>query len=140
MNPEELSAFLERRDPALVGVVGTLREDGSPHVVPVWYRWDGESILIWTDDLRVWAKNLRRDPRVAFSVQEMEAPFAAVAVRGQATLTRGDSGEILGQIRRIIERYIPARELPAFLESWLAGPQILVRIEPEVVRSWNAAI
>jgi PPOX class probable F420-dependent enzyme len=140
VNPDELRAFLERREPALVGVVGTLREDGSPHLVPVWYRWDGESILIWTDDVRVWARNLRRDPRVAFSVQEIEAPFAAVALRGRATLTRADDDETLGQIRRIIERYVPGNELPGFLESWLVGPQILVRIEPEVVRSWSAAI
>ena len=140
MNPEELRAFLERCDPALVGVVGTLREDGAPHVVPVWYRWDGDAILIWTDDVRVWLQNLRRDPRIAFSVQEIQAPFAAVTMRGRATLTRGRDDELLTEIGHIIERYVPANELGGVLKSWLVGPQIVVRIEPEVVRSWNAAI
>jgi nitroimidazol reductase NimA-like FMN-containing flavoprotein (pyridoxamine 5'-phosphate oxidase superfamily) len=35
VNPDELRAFLER---PLVGIVSTLRRDGSPHAVPVWFR------------------------------------------------------------------------------------------------------
>lgn len=140
MNPDELRAFLERRDPALLGTVATLREDGFPHVVPVWYRWDGEAVFIWSDEKRQWARNLRRDPHVAFSVQDGKAPYPAVAMRGLAALRHGRDEEILAEIRRICERYVPAEKLDGFLEEWTAGPQILVRIEPVVIRSWSAAV
>lgn len=42
----EIDAFLNRSDPPLLGVVGTIDEDGSPHVVPVWYRYDGQAVYI----------------------------------------------------------------------------------------------
>ncbi len=140
MNPDELRAFLERRDPALLGTVATLREDGFPHVVPVWYRWDGEAILIWSDGKRTWPRNLMRDPHAAFSVQEGRSPYPAFTMRGLAAIRKGRDEEILGEIRRIVERYVAAAELDTFLEEWTAGPQILVRIEPAVIRSWGAAV
>ena len=83
MDSEQLAAFLNRTGPALVGVVATIRRDGSPHPVPVWYRWDGEVVTIWTLDERRWVANIRRDQQVGFSVQEMEPPFAAVVMRGK---------------------------------------------------------
>jgi len=52
MSPSELHGFLDRTKPALVGVVGTLRKNGSPHVVPVWFRWDGEAVFISSDERR----------------------------------------------------------------------------------------
>ena len=65
---------------------GPRAADGSPHVVPVWYRWDGHDVLVWTHEERLWVRNLRRDPRVAFSVQEPKPPYGAVTVRGQAEI------------------------------------------------------
>ncbi|MBO0730900.1 MAG: pyridoxamine 5'-phosphate oxidase family protein, partial [Acidimicrobiaceae bacterium] len=67
MRPEDIDAFLERSAPPLVGVIGTTRSDGAPHVVPVWYRWDGTAIHVWTGEDRRWVRNLRREPRAAFS-------------------------------------------------------------------------
>jgi hypothetical protein len=74
MTGEEISAFLGQASPALVGVVATVRADGSPHAVPVWYSWDGRAVNVWTDAGRVWVRNLSRDPRVAFTVQQSGPP------------------------------------------------------------------
>jgi hypothetical protein len=137
VNPEELRAFLERGDPALVGAIGTLREDGFPHVVPVWYRWDGRAILIWTDDGRQWARNIMRDPRVGFTVSETRAPFGGVSMRGVASVSAGRDDWILAEMRRITERYLPGPEADAFLEAWSTGPQMIVRLEPSVINSWK---
>src|SRR3712207_8687354 len=92
MTPDAVQGFLDRVRPALLGVVSTLLADGSPHGVPVWYRYDGAAVHIWTHEERLWVRNVRRDARVAFSVQEIEPPFAAVVMRGTAEVTTG--GEI----------------------------------------------
>ena len=101
MTSPELEAFLGRTRPALLGVVGTLREDGSPHVVPVWYRWDGQAALIWTDERRGWVRNAVRDSRVAFSVQEIQPPFAAVVMHGRVEVRTSDDDATAAEIRRI---------------------------------------
>lgn len=28
--------------------IGTVREDGQPHLVPVWFLWEGETALIFS--------------------------------------------------------------------------------------------
>lgn len=130
MRPEELRALLER---SLVGVVSTLRPDGSPHAVPVWYRYDGETIAIWSDEDRAWCRNVIRDGGVAFVAHEHARPYPAVVLRGGAEVERGE--EILPEIRCIVERYLPENEVDAYVAKW-SGPHVLVRIRPEAMRGW----
>jgi hypothetical protein len=37
MTPDEISSILDQASPPLLGVIATVRADGSPHAVPVWY-------------------------------------------------------------------------------------------------------
>lgn len=134
MGPDELVEFLSRRRPALVGTVATIRLDGSPHVVPVWYRWERQAVQIWTVEGRVWMNNALRDPRVAFSVQEMEPPFAAVVMRGVAAMKIGDETDTV--IREIARRYLPAEEVDSYLATW-AHARTIVEIQPTSVSSWS---
>lgn len=135
MSPSEVFAFLDRTGPALLGVVGTLRTDGSPHVVPVWYRYDGDAVYIWSDEARGWVRNLRRDPRVAFSVQELEPPYAAVLIRGRAEIRTSDDEELTAEIRRITGRYIEGSRVETYIAGW-ARLRTIVTIHPERITSW----
>jgi PPOX class probable F420-dependent enzyme len=136
MTPDELGAFLEREWPTPLGVVGTIRADGSPHVVPVWFRWDGAAVQIWSGEGRAWVRNVRRDPRVAFSVQEERPPFAALVMRGRAEVASDDGPGIAAEIRRITRRYIEPHEVDAYVREW-AALQTIVRIHPDSVTGWN---
>jgi PPOX class probable F420-dependent enzyme len=80
MTPGQVSALLDQASPPLLGVIATLRADGSPHAVPVWCAWDGQVVSIWTGHDRAWVQNLRRDPRVAFTAQQAQPPYGAVAM------------------------------------------------------------
>jgi PPOX class probable F420-dependent enzyme len=135
MGPDEINAFLDQENPALVGVVGTTRADGSPHVVPVWYRWDGHAVLVWTDEARLWVRNLRRDPRIAFSVQETKPPFGAITVRGQAEIGTAEAGTG-EEIRRITRRYLTEDELDGYIAEW-SHLRSIVRIHPATIRAWG---
>jgi len=138
MGRPELDAFLNRELPARLGVVGTVRRDGSPQVAPVWYRWDGERVTIWADEGRVWVENARRDPRVAFSVQEEGWPFAAVVLRGRAEVETGPGPEINAEIRRITRRYVPEERVEGYAAQW-AELRTIVTIHPERITSWASA-
>ena len=45
-----------------VGVLATLRRDGLPYTVPVWFEWDGAAAWISGTYERVWCKQLMSDP------------------------------------------------------------------------------
>ncbi len=136
MSPSELRGFLDRTNPALVGVVGTLRKDGSPHVVPVWFRWDGEVVFVWTDEQRGWVRNAVRDPRVAFSAQETEPPFGAVVIHGTAVVTTSDDDETMAEIRHITHRYIEEAQVDEYIAGW-AHLRTIATIHPESISSWG---
>lgn len=136
MRQEDIQAFLDRTRPALLGVVGTLRKDGSPHVVPVWYRYDGEGVHVWTTEERGWVRNLLRDPRVGLSVQEPQPPFAAVVMRGRAEVRTSDDADIAEEIRRITRRYIDEGEVESYVARW-EHLRTIVKIRPERTTAWS---
>lgn len=135
MEFDELNAFLDRVSPALLGLVGTSFRDGSPQVVPVWYRWDGKEIRIWTHEKRDWVRNLSRDPRVAFVVAEPQPPFAAVVMYGRVEITTTDDEATALEIRRISRRYLPKAEVEDYAGSW-PDLRTIVRIRPDSINSW----
>ena len=135
MIPSELSAILDQASPPLLGVIATLRADGSPHAVPVWYRWDGNSVSIWTGPDRAWVRNLHRDPRVAFTAQQAQPPYGAVIIRGRADISV-PGADVRADIRHIASRYLPADECDSYIATW---PQLrtIVRVHPSAVRGWS---
>lgn len=134
MEAGELEAFLAQTFPTPLGVVGTSRRDGWPNLTPVWFRWDGTSVKIWTTDTRQWVRNAKRDPRVAFSVQTFEPPYPAVVIRGLATVS-GDDPAVVDEIRAITERYVRREQVEAYIDDWPAL-RTIVTITPERIISW----
>ena len=125
--------FLNRERPGLLAVVGTVDRDACPHLVPVWYRWDGRLIHVWTKEGRAWAKNALRRPEVGVSVQE--GPLA-VMMKGRARVHTGDGPEVDEEIRRITRRYVGDDEVEGYVEEW-RDLRTIVRIEPSRVFVWG---
>lgn len=139
LSPEETRTFLNQTTPALIGVVGTLGEDGFPHVVPVWYRYDGERFHIWTLETRTWVKNTVLDNHVGFSVHENEVSSRGVSVKGRAKITTSDGDWVTQEIRRITRRYVPNHaEADPYIHRW-RHLRTIVSITPEKVSAWKDA-
>lgn len=73
--------------------VATLNVDGSPQVSPVWVGYDGEHVIFNTEKKRLKTRNMKRDPRVALSVQNLENPYQYVEVRGKVVEITEREGE-----------------------------------------------
>jgi len=138
MSSAELEAFLAQTFPTPLGVVATLRRDGSPHILPVWFRWDTGAVTIWTTETRAWVRNVLRDPRVAFSVQTFEEPYPAVMMRGATTVATADDAATAEEIRAIARRYIVSRDVEGYIAHW-PDLRTIVTIVPAHIVSWSDA-
>ena len=136
MSTAELEAFLAQTFPTPLAVIATLRRDGSPHIVPVWFRWDASAVTIWTTEARAWVQNLLRDPRAAFSVQTFEQPYPAVMMRGSATVATADDAATAGEIRAITRRYIAPGGVEGYIARW-PDLRTIVTIIPAHIVSWS---
>jgi PPOX class probable F420-dependent enzyme len=84
MSAEELSSFLGEQHTCRFATTGP---DG-PHVAPVWFVWDGQSIWVYSlTRSQRWA-NVSRDPRVAIVVDDGHHyhELHGVEIEGQATV------------------------------------------------------
>jgi PPOX class probable F420-dependent enzyme len=70
-------AAVTRLETAAIMWLVTLRNDGSPHLTPIWFTWvDGAFWCCTTSDARK-TRNVRRDPRVAVSLEDGSSPTIA---------------------------------------------------------------
>jgi PPOX class probable F420-dependent enzyme len=63
--------------------LATLMPDGTPQVTPVWVDYDGTHVRVNSARGRLKDKNMRRDKRVALSIQDPENAYRYIAVRGE---------------------------------------------------------
>lgn len=63
--------------------LATVLPDGSPHVTPMWFDFDGTHFRFNSARGRVKVRNMARAPRVAFSIVDPDNAYRYVTVRGQ---------------------------------------------------------
>lgn len=64
----------------------TVSADGRPHVVPVWFDWDGESFLVFTKPEAKKVRNLRSNAAVMLALGEPRADFDVVLIEAEAEI------------------------------------------------------
>ena len=119
----------------LVAVLATLRGDGTVLLSPVWHEWRDGGFNVWIEQQNVKARHLRRDPRATIVVAESDPPLRAIEVRGSARFVEEGVTETA---LRIATRYLGPEEAAADVEA-LRVADVIVRIEPGVIRAWDFA-
>lgn len=67
MDKQEIDQFLAG---IKMAVMATINKDGSPHLSPNWYYYDGATLMFVTTKQRLKFFNLRRDDRMSVCVYE----------------------------------------------------------------------
>jgi PPOX class probable F420-dependent enzyme len=127
MSDDERRAFL--LEGTRTGKLATIRRDGRPHVVPIWFLLDGDEVLLTTGADTVKGRNILRDPRVCLCVDDEDPPFAYVMVEGEAEVTE-DPDELLRWATRLGGRYMGADRAEEFGRRNAVEGELLVRIRP----------
>jgi PPOX class probable F420-dependent enzyme len=84
---------LERVRPMLAAEpvvwLSTVRPDGLPHLVPTWFLWDGEAMLVFSKPDAVKVRNLRTNPRLMVALGRPEEDFSVGLMEAEAGLEPG---------------------------------------------------
>jgi PPOX class probable F420-dependent enzyme len=119
MTDDELRVFLATEK---IVTCATMGPNGRPHLMPLWFVTDGETIRAWTFAKSQKAKNLERDPRATLQVEagveyqelrgvmfecdvEVEHDTDKVADLGIDIFTRygpGPEGEVGDEVRQMV--------------------------------------
>ena len=96
-------------DNPYVGVVTTLRSDGSPHSTIVWVEQANGEVSFNTATGRAKERHLANDPRIALLVVDPQNAYQWVALTGTVELTTEDADP---QIDRLAKKYLGQDEYP----------------------------
>jgi uncharacterized protein len=125
LTPKQLN-FLKTHE---VCRLATASKDAKPHVVPVIYALDGESVIIAIDYGTKKLKNLKENRDVALVVDEYH-PNKAVMLEGECEiLERGQ--EYLRLLRVLFDRFEFYRKNP-----WGEGESPILKIKPTKAVMW----
>ena len=111
------------------GKLATVRKDGRPHIIPIWFVLDGDTLIFTTGESSVKAANMRRDARVCLCVDDETPPYAYITVEGMATWSP-ELNEQLHWATRIAARYMGEDLAEAYGKRNAVPGEILVKVQP----------
>jgi PPOX class probable F420-dependent enzyme len=132
MNEEQLKQFLQK---LILMDLATINKDGYPHVTPVWCEYDGKQFFANTTHDRVKAKNIRRNPRVGFSIAGHNLPYGAVVGYGEAELEDDPGGQ---HLLKLAKKYLPPEKAEKYWDDIMKmGQRVKIKITPKWIKSWQ---
>ena len=106
--------------------------NGTPQPNPVWFYWDGERILIYSQPASVKLGNIRRNPKVSLNFNSDEEGGSIIVLTGVASLDEHPKHD-----SRYIEKYREAiPKIGHTAESLAAAYSVQIRILPSKLRGF----
>lgn len=109
--------------------------DGQPHVAPVWYRYEDGKVLISTSGKK--AKNARKNPKVAVSIEKNESGISQGMVTFQGTASVIEDPGIVKQVsKKIYSKYLGenVEEWNDFFQKQIEAPapdSVIIEVDIE---------
>ncbi len=132
----EFGARVARRlESEHVAWLTTVRADGQPQPSPVWFLWDGDSILIYSRPNQPKLRNIAGNPKVSLSFNSDGDGGDVVVI--SATAQHDQGAPALDQLPAYLAKYTSAiaalnMTVAAFAESYSAA----IRLMPLGVRGF----
>lgn len=120
--PARVLRFLHTEEVLWLSTFGT---DGYPGLVPIWFSWDGEAILVVSKPHAEKVADMRADPRVMVALGNAEADFDVGLIEARAEL-----------VDTPVERFLPVSHWTKY-----ASDLASIGLTPaEYVRTYSQAI
>lgn len=138
MTKESLDAALQA--PNLARLATADPKTCQPHVVPVWFGWDGASLWISSYSNTRKIKELKANPNcsILIDIAEKDGVSWGILMEGQAELIREPKDWLRKQILWVYEKYLgPQGVLAPEPQEWVYDPHsLLVKLSPKKIMTW----
>ncbi|HET9615315.1 MAG TPA: pyridoxamine 5'-phosphate oxidase family protein, partial [Candidatus Limnocylindrales bacterium] len=116
--------------------LSTVRPDGTPHLVPIWFSWDGESVLIASKPHARKVANVRANPRVMLALGEPEDDFDVGLLEGEAEILDAPARDALpaGHLRKYRDQMAA---IGLSREEFLGTYSLVIRVRPTRFLAWH---
>ena len=132
LNEQELAEFLGE---AQFARLGTLNADGSIHIAPIFFRYEGGQILMATQEPSRKVRNIKRDRRVSVLIDNTQVPFKGALIYGTAEL---DYQDVIRKRIAIFERRLSHEDAQTYASRLAAKWKcVIIRITPQKVASFD---
>ncbi len=137
ISKEEINQILAQ---PLIARIATVGKDMQPHVLPVWFHWDGESMFIETGFNFRKANNLRENPKCAVVVDNTQGGlrFWGIFMRGGVELISEPVDWVRDMVRKIYLNYLGEEGIAAPTpQRMINGKHVIIKFTPEKIVTWN---
>ncbi len=108
-----------------IGWLTTVRPDGMPQPVPLWFLWDGETFLIYSHPNAQKMRNIKTNPKVSLNLDGDGRGGDIVVLTGEA---------------RAISDAPPADQVAEYLEKYREGIRRINMTPEQMAQMYSAAI
>jgi len=120
----------------IIAWLTTVGSDGRPYTVPVWFLWDGETILLFSQPQKQKIRNLRKNPRVTLALDDSKQGEDVVIVEGTAELLDDPNMSVI--IPAYVEKYGAIIQSMGWTPASMADVYSQgIRVTPTKFRSWG---
>jgi len=133
MTKAEMEKFLSG---PLIAKVATVRADGSPFLVPVWYEWDGGACYLVIRQRANWLKNIKHEPRVTVLLHNDRPPYQKVIIEGDARIVGGSLQDWIEIGKKMVKRYYGPKAGISYLKGSIDQPRFTVKVSPTKITTW----
>lgn len=113
----------------------TVSPKGQPESVPVWFYWDGETVLIYSQPGKPKVRNIEANPRVALNFNSDPQGNQVVRLSGRATIDP-NAPKATG-VPGMIDKYRDGiKRIGATPEQFAQGYSVAIRITPARVSAF----
>jgi PPOX class probable F420-dependent enzyme len=109
----------------LIAWLVTVRPDQTPQPVPIWFLWDGQTFLVYSQPDTQKLRNIARSPRVALHLDGNGTGGDIVVLTGEA---------------RVVTDAPPANEIPAYVEKYRQGMTGIGMTPESFARAYSVAL
>ncbi len=125
----------ERLRSNIIAWLTTVGSDGRPYTAPVWFLWDGNAMLIFSQPQMQKIRNLRKNARVTLALDDTKQGEDVVIVEGTAELL--DDPKISVMMPEYVEKYGEfIKDLGWTPASMAADYSLGIRVTPTKFKSW----
>jgi PPOX class probable F420-dependent enzyme len=119
----------------LVAWLVTVGANGTPVPTPVWFWWDGETLLIYSQPDKPKLRHIAANPRVALAMRTDEHGDDLVVITGLAAVD--DSAPAPFELPSYIEKYRgEIGRQGSNPEEFSGAYSVPIRIRPTTLRAW----